>query len=77
MTTILSLPQAGSVILTLNRPERANSFNFEMVNELREALAAAEENPQVRCVVLTGSGDVFSAGQDISEMQQGALISYR
>jgi len=77
MTTILSLPQAGSVILTLNRPERANSFNFEMVNELREALAAAEKNPQVRCVVLTGSGDVFSAGQDISEMQQGGLISYR
>jgi 2-(1,2-epoxy-1,2-dihydrophenyl)acetyl-CoA isomerase len=77
MTTVLSSLQAGSVILTLNRPERANAFNFEMVNELREALAAAEKNPQVRCVVLTGSGDVFSAGQDISEMQQGGLISYR
>jgi 2-(1,2-epoxy-1,2-dihydrophenyl)acetyl-CoA isomerase len=77
MTTILSSLQAGSVILTLNRPERANAFNFEMVNELREALAAAEENPLVRCVVLTGAGGVFSAGQDISEMKQGDLISYR
>jgi 2-(1,2-epoxy-1,2-dihydrophenyl)acetyl-CoA isomerase len=77
MTTLLTALQSGSVILTLNRPERANSFNFEMVNELRRALAAAEEDPQVRCVVLTGAGEVFSAGQDISEMQQGDVVSYR
>jgi 2-(1,2-epoxy-1,2-dihydrophenyl)acetyl-CoA isomerase len=77
MKTILVMPEAGSVILTLNRPDRANSFNFEMVNELRAALADAEENSQVRCVVLTGAGDVFSAGQDISEMKQGDVVSYR
>lgn len=77
MTTILSSLQAGSVILTLNRPERANSFNLEMVSELHSALADAEKNPLVRCVVLTGAGGVFSAGQDISEMRQGDLISYR
>ena len=77
MTTILSSLQAGSVILTLNRPERANAFNSEMVNELRGALADAEKNPLVRCVVLTGAGGVFSAGQDISEMKQGDSISYR
>jgi len=69
--------EAGSVILTLNRPERANSFNFEMVTELQQALADAEKDPQVRCVVLTGAGEVFSAGQDISEMRQGDKISYR
>ena len=77
MTTLLTSTQAGSVILTLNRPERANSFNFEMVTELRRALADAEKDPQVRCVVLTGAGEVFSAGQDISEMQQGDVVSYR
>lgn len=77
MNTILVSPEAGSVFLRLNRPDRANSFNFAMVNELRTALADAERNPQVRCVVLTGAGDVFSAGQDISEMRQGELISYR
>jgi 2-(1,2-epoxy-1,2-dihydrophenyl)acetyl-CoA isomerase len=77
MNTILATPQAGFVTLTLNRPERANSFNFEMVKELRSALAEAEKDPQVRCVVLTGSGDVFSAGQDISEMKRGELVSYR
>jgi 2-(1,2-epoxy-1,2-dihydrophenyl)acetyl-CoA isomerase len=77
MTTILAAPQPGFVILTLNRPERANSFNLEMVTELRKALADAEQNPSAQCVVLTGFGDVFSAGQDISEMKQGELISYR
>lgn len=78
MTTLLSKPQAGSVILTLNRPERANAFNFQMTTELQEALAAAENDPRVRCVVITGSGNVFSAGQDIGEMKQGGgEISYR
>jgi len=85
MTTLLtstSTPlsaslQAGSVILTLNRPKRANAFNFEMVTELRNALADAENDPQARCVVLTGAGEVFSAGQDISEMKQGELIWVR
>jgi len=77
MTAILVTPQSGSVILTLNRPERANSLNFEMVDELRTAFADAEKNPQVRCVVLTGAGDVFSAGQDISEMKNGNVVSYR
>ena len=77
MTTLLTSTQAGSVILTLKRPERANSFNFEMVTELQRAFDDAEKNPQVRCIVLTGAGDVFSAGQDISEMKQADTMSYR
>jgi 2-(1,2-epoxy-1,2-dihydrophenyl)acetyl-CoA isomerase len=77
METLLTSTQADSVILTFNRPERANSFNFEMVHELQSALTAAEKDPQVRCVVLTGAGEIFSAGQDISEMKQGDNISYR
>jgi 2-(1,2-epoxy-1,2-dihydrophenyl)acetyl-CoA isomerase len=48
-----------------------------MVTELQHALADAEKDPQVRCVVLTGAGEVFSAGQDISEMKQGNAMSYR
>ena len=77
MTTLLTSTQAGTAILTLNRPERANAFNFEMVNELLSSLADAEKDSQVRCVVITGGGKVFSAGQDISEMKQGDKISYR
>ena len=78
MTTLLSSLQAGSLTLSLNRPERANAFNFEMTQALQNALEDAEQNSQVRCVVITGSGKVFSAGQDISEMKQGGgEISYR
>jgi 2-(1,2-epoxy-1,2-dihydrophenyl)acetyl-CoA isomerase len=77
MTTILSSLQSNILTLTLNRPARANSFNFEMINELRAALENAEQDSQVRCVVITGAGKVFSAGQDITEMQRGAEISYR
>jgi len=77
MSAILVAPHSNFVVLTLNRPNRANAFNFEMVNELRAALADAERNPQARCVVLTGAGDVFSAGQDISEMKRDDVVSYR
>ena len=77
MTTLLSSLQSDSLFLTLNRPERANSFNFELISELRHSLADAEKDSQVRCVVITGAGKVFSAGQDISEMKQGKKISYR
>ena len=77
MPTLLTSFQSGSVILTLNRPERANSFNLEMVTELQRALADVEKDPQVRCIILTGTGNAFSAGQDISEMKQGGVMSYR
>ncbi|MBE0682085.1 MAG: enoyl-CoA hydratase/isomerase family protein [Anaerolineales bacterium] len=78
MTSLLSSTQAGSVILTLNRPERANAFNFEMTTALQRALAEAENDSKVRCVVITGGGNVFSAGQDIGEMKTvGDEISYR
>ena len=77
MTTLNTNLKSGAAILTLNRPERANSFNFEMTNALMEALSQAENDPNVKCVVITGAGKVFSAGQDITEMKQGGAISYR
>lgn len=78
MTTLLSSLKTGVLTLSLNRPERANAFNFEMTTALQNALTDAEKDSQVRCVVITGTGKVFSAGQDISEMKQHAgEISYR
>ena len=76
MTSLLSDLQSGSVTLTLSRPERANAFNTEMAQALQQALVDAENDSQVKCVVITGSGNVFSAGQDIKEMKQGGNISY-
>ena len=77
MTTLLSSFQAGTLILTLSRPERANAFNAELIAELQKALREAAKNPEVRVIVLTGAGRVFSAGQDIEEMRAGGdKLSY-
>ncbi|HUH96203.1 MAG TPA: enoyl-CoA hydratase-related protein [Anaerolineales bacterium] len=77
MSALLTGLQAGVLTLTLNRPERANAFNVELIGELLAALAGAEQDPRARVIVMTGSGRVFSAGQDISEMKESGSISYR
>lgn len=79
MTTLLTTLQAATLTISLNRPERANAFNFEMISELQGALKGAATDSQVRCVVLTGAGNSFCAGHDITEMlaAQGQDISYR
>lgn len=76
--TLLSELKAGTAFLTLNRPERANAFNFEMTQALIHALAQAESDAQTKCIVICGAGKTFSAGQDIKEIiEQGENISYR
>jgi enoyl-CoA hydratase/carnithine racemase len=56
----------GVFTITLNRP-KVNAFNFELIAALQSAFKQAERDDQVRCVVLTGAGDAFSAGQDVTE----------
>ncbi|MGH6612121.1 MAG: 2-(1,2-epoxy-1,2-dihydrophenyl)acetyl-CoA isomerase PaaG [Burkholderiaceae bacterium] len=57
----------GVATLTLNRPERLNSFTVAMHGELRAALDAVTNDRSVRCLVLTGAGRGFCAGQDLSD----------
>jgi len=52
-------------LLTLNDPERRNPLSPELVRGLREALDAAEQSKSVKAVILTGSGQAFSAGADL------------
>jgi 2-(1,2-epoxy-1,2-dihydrophenyl)acetyl-CoA isomerase len=59
--------QNGVLTLTFDRPEVFNSFNRELAMALQAALAAAGEDADVRCVVLTGNGKAFCAGQDLAE----------
>src|SRR5690554_1752540 len=59
--------------LTLNRPEVFNSFNREMALLLQSELDAAEKNPEVRAIVITGSGKAFCAGQDLKEVTSPEL----
>ena len=68
MSTLLTDLQAATLTISLNRPERANAFNFEMIQALREALKTAATDENIRCVVLTGEGSSFCAGHDITEM---------
>lgn len=70
METILFEVEDGVATLTLNRPERLNSFNDRMHDELRQALArvrAGRADGSVRVLVLTGAGRGFCAGQDLSD----------
>ena len=52
----------------LNRAEKRNAFNGELVRAVAEALRAAAADPAVRCVVLRGNGPVFSAGMDVAAL---------
>jgi enoyl-CoA hydratase/carnithine racemase len=56
------------VVLTLNRPEVMNSFNFPMLLALKERLEAIHFDPEVRVVIITGAGEkAFCAGADLKE----------
>ena len=57
----------GYRVLTLNRPDRLNSFSTAMHTELMASLVAAEADVSCRCVILTGAGRGFCAGQDLSD----------
>lgn len=64
---ILTHVEAGVLTLTLNRPDRLNSFNDEMHRQLAEALKIAERDDSVRCLLITGAGRGFCAGQDLND----------
>jgi methylglutaconyl-CoA hydratase len=55
--------------LTLNRPDKRNALNGDLVAALRHTLADLAETDEVRAIVLTGSGSVFSAGADLAALQ--------
>ena len=65
--TVLSALADGVLTLTLNRPEKLNSFNEEMHLALREGIQRAHDDPAVRAVLLTGAGRGFCAGQDLGD----------
>jgi 2-(1,2-epoxy-1,2-dihydrophenyl)acetyl-CoA isomerase len=67
LTAIRTSTVEGVATITLARPDKLNAFTGVMHAELRDALSAAEADEAVRCVVLTGAGRAFSAGQDLSE----------
>lgn len=73
MESILTKIENNIATLTLNRPEVFNSFNREMALLLQSELDACEKNPEVRAIIITGSGKAFCAGQDLKEVTSPEL----
>jgi 2-(1,2-epoxy-1,2-dihydrophenyl)acetyl-CoA isomerase len=71
---LLTEREGGVLRLTLNRPERKNSVSPELRDELLAELEEARADEDVRCVVITGTGDAFCAGVDLgrSKVTEGA-----
>jgi enoyl-CoA hydratase len=63
----------GVAVLTLNRPEKLNAMNAVMRRELREVMAAAEEDADIRVLVLHGAGRCFSTGFDLKEQMESGV----
>jgi 2-(1,2-epoxy-1,2-dihydrophenyl)acetyl-CoA isomerase len=66
----------GVFTIVLNRP-KANAFNEAMITAVTDAFKQAERDQAVRCVLLTGEGKIFSAGQDVKEFQGVSHVSFR
>jgi 2-(1,2-epoxy-1,2-dihydrophenyl)acetyl-CoA isomerase len=65
--SILFEVAGGIARLTLNRPDRLNSFNDAMHAEVRDAIQCVRADPSVRVLLLTGAGRGFCAGQDLGD----------
>ncbi|WGL58201.1 2-(1,2-epoxy-1,2-dihydrophenyl)acetyl-CoA isomerase PaaG [Kluyvera intermedia] len=64
---ILSDIDQGVMTITLNRPDRLNSFNDAMHQQLSDCLKQAERDETIRCLLITGAGRGFCAGQDLND----------
>ncbi|MFT3826471.1 MAG: 2-(1,2-epoxy-1,2-dihydrophenyl)acetyl-CoA isomerase PaaG [Chitinophagaceae bacterium] len=68
MPSILFHLEENVAVITLNRPEKLNSFNREMALLLQEKLDECAASKDIRCVYITGAGKGFCAGQDLAEV---------
>ena len=64
---ILTESRDGTLLVRIHRPDRKNALTLAMYSGLTAALAEATRNPAIRVVVITGSGDSFSSGNDIAD----------
>jgi len=75
MSDPVLLEKSGRVaVLTLNRPDALNALNFELMNTLTDHVLKLSDDPDIGCIVITGSDKAFAAGADINEMADKGYI---
>ena len=72
----ISTDARGVCTLTLNRPQRGNALDGELVAQLLNALAQLRADASIRVVILAAEGDLFCSGVDLQWMQQMALADF-
>lgn len=71
LQTLLYKVEDRVALITLNRPERMNAFSLELIAEMKAAVSAADHDPDVRVIVITGAGEkAFSSGYDLKELSE-------
>lgn len=72
--TLLTETEGAVAMITLNRPDALNAFNNQLMNELTDALDGFEVDPEIGCIIITGSEKAFAAGADIKEMREQSYM---
>jgi enoyl-CoA hydratase/carnithine racemase len=75
--TVITERQKHIGVVTLNRPEKLNTFTTTLAKELNQALADMDQDREIRAVIIKGNGRVFSAGIDVSVMPMNSIREYR
>jgi 2-(1,2-epoxy-1,2-dihydrophenyl)acetyl-CoA isomerase len=65
--TVRWVSDEGVGLITMNRPEKLNALNWDLFEDMKETLRAAEEDNEVRALILTGEGKGFCAGGDLED----------
>ena len=70
-TVVSELREDGLLIIRINRPDMANALNGATSKAMENIMNNAETDPAVRAIIVTGTGKVFCAGEDLSELSEG------
>lgn len=73
---LVEIPVAKVGLVRLNRPKALNALNNALMTELHQALTAFEQDPEISCMVITGSERAFAAGADIKEMSGQTYVDF-
>jgi enoyl-CoA hydratase/carnithine racemase len=72
---VIITDEAETRMIRLRRPEKKNAINQAMYRRMSEAIDTAQNNPQIRCLIITGGSGVFTSGNDLEEFLHAGTVS--